>query len=82
MVRIRLPRAISQGEQGHAEPLAGTLIGGAGAIALAIGAANDTGWLAIVGGVVLAIGLTATIVLNHMTVDYGIFDRLDSLDKK
>ena len=82
MIRIKLPNVISQGEEGHAEPILGTLIGGAGAIALAIGAANDTGWLAIVGGVVLAIGLTATLMLNHMTIEYGIFKRLDDLDSK
>ena len=82
MTRIRFPNVISHGERGHTEPLLGTLIGGAGAIALAIGAANDTGWLAIAGGVVLAIGLTATLMLNHMTIEYGIFKRLDDLDSK
>ena len=82
MIRIKLPNVLSHGEEGHAEPMLGTLIGGAGAIALAIGAANDTGWLAIAGGVVLAIGLTATLMLNHMTIEYGIFKRLDDLDSK
>ena len=38
MTRIRFPKVIARGEQGHAEPMLGTLIGGAGAIALAIGA--------------------------------------------
>ena len=75
----RLPgKTISpRGEEGHAAPLAGTLLGGAGAVVLAIGAANDTGVLAIIGGIVLAVGLTVTVLLNHITIDYAIFKRLD-----
>ena len=48
---------------------------------LGIGAAADTGWLAIVGGIVLAVGLLAMLVINHMTVEYNIFGRLDKLEK-
>ena len=69
-------------EEGHAITLPGLLVGGAGAILLAVGAANDTGWLAIVGGIVLAVGLVATDVLNHTQIAYGIFARLDELEKK
>lgn len=81
MLRSVLNRVISGGEEGHAAPLLGTMIGGAGAVLLAIGAANDTGALAIAGGIVLAVGLTATAVLNHVTVEWGIFSRLDDLTK-
>jgi hypothetical protein len=73
---------IEHGEEGHGMPLVGALIGAAGAILLAIGAANDTGALAIIGGIVLAVGLFATLVIQHMTVEYGVFDRLDKLEKK
>ncbi len=82
MSRFKFPNALTQGEEGHGGPLVGTLLGGIGAILLAIGAANDTGALAIVGGIVLAVGLTATALLDHLTIDYGIFKRLDDLDAK
>ncbi len=68
-------------EKGHAVALPGVLLGGAGAILLAIGAANDSGLLAIIGGVVLAVGLLATSLLAHMGIEYGIFGRLDELEK-
>lgn len=67
-------------EGGHGAPLPGVLLGGVGAVLLGIGAAADTGWLAIVGGVVLAIGLLAASVLNHMGVDYDIYGRLEELE--
>ncbi len=75
-----LVAALSE-EEGHALPIPGALVGGAGAILLAIGAANDTGWLAIVGGIVLAVGLMATLLLQHMGVEYGIFSRLDEMEQ-
>ena len=71
-----------QAEDGHGGPLPGALIGAAGAIVLAIGAANDTGWLAIVGGILLAVGIFAALVLNHVTVEYDIYARLEELEKK
>ena len=73
---------IEHGEEGHGMPLIGALIGAAGAIVLAIGAANDTGVLTIAGGIILAVGLIAMLVIQHMTVEYGIYDRLDKLEKK
>ena len=73
---------VEHGEEGHGLPLVGALIGAAGAILLAIGAANDTGVLSIVGGIVLAVGLMAMLVIQHTTVEYGIFGRLDELEKK
>ena len=82
MVRRTLAKIVSEGEEGHGAPLPGALIGGAGAILLAIGAANDTGALAIGGGIVLAVGLMAMMVLNHMTIEYGIFKRLDDIEKQ
>jgi len=78
----RMRDIIEHGEEGHGMPLIGSLIGAVGAIVLAIGAANDTGALAIVGGIVLAVGLFATLVIQHMTVEYGIYGRLDNLEKK
>jgi tetrahydromethanopterin S-methyltransferase subunit D len=80
-MRSALLRCVTGREEGHAEPTIGGVIGGVGAILLGIGAAADTGWLAIVGGVVLAVGLMAMLVINHMTVEYNIFGRLDKLEK-
>ncbi len=74
--------AATQAEDGHAMPLFGTLISGIGSIALGIGAANDTGWLAIAGGIVAFLGAVATVVLNHTKVEYGIYARLEALEGK
>ena len=82
MVRRTLTKIVSEGEEGHAAPIPGALLGGAGAILLGIGAANDTGALAIAGGIVLAVGLMATLMLSHMTIKYGIFKRLDDIEKQ
>jgi hypothetical protein len=70
-------------EQGHAGPLPAIVVSAAGAVILGIGAAaDDMGWLAVVGGVVLAVGIVGMTLLNHMMVEYDIFARLDTLEKK
>ncbi len=69
-------------EEGHGITLPGTLLSGAGAILLAVGAANDSGVLAIAGGILLAVGMLAFSVLAHMGIEYEIFGRLDELEKK
>ena len=68
-------------EDGHAITLPGVFLGGAGAVLLAIGAANNNDILTIIGGIVLAIGLLASSLLAHIGVEYGIFHRLDDLEK-
>ena len=74
-------RAANDDERGHAAPLVPALAGAAGAIVLAIGVASDSDVAAIIGGIVLAVGLLATVVVSHMAVDYGIYSRLDNLEK-
>ncbi len=69
-------------ETGHAITALGALIGAIGIILLAIGSANDTGWLTIAGGIVAAVGLLAYEVLRHTRLDYGVFGRLEQLEKK
>ena len=69
-------------EEGHAITLPGTFLSGAGAILLGIGAANDSDVLAIIGGIVLAVGLLASSLLAHIGIEYGIFGRLEELEKK
>ena len=71
------------GEEGHAGPGVSSLVAAAGAVILGIGAAgDDLGWLAIVGGIVLAVGVFGVGLLEHMMVDYGIFGRLEKLEGK
>lgn len=69
-------------EEGHAGPLPGIFAAGAGVVMLGFGAANDTGWLAIAGGIVGGVGIVAAFVMNHMLVEYAIYRRLEDLEKK
>ncbi len=78
----RALRAAHQGEEGHAVPGLAALIGAAGAIVLGIGAANDSDGLAIAGGILAGVGILGASVLEHMNVDYKIFDRLNDLEKR
>ena len=38
------------------------------------------GWLAIIGGIVLAVGVVAAFAINHATVEKDMYGRLDKLD--
>lgn len=78
----RLRTLLAGGEEGHAKSALGALVGAAGAVLLGIGAANDTGWLAITGGIVLAVGVVAAGAVYHAVVDYEIYDRLEALEGK
>jgi hypothetical protein len=70
-------------EEGHAGPGLSSLVAAAGAVILGIGAmGDDLGWLALVGGIVLAVGVAGAALLEHMNVDYNIFDRLEKLEGK
>ncbi len=83
MNRIReIATTIHQGEEGHAMPAVASLLGAVGAILLGIGAANDTGALAVTGGILAAIGILGGPLLEHVMVDYGIYDRIEKLEKK
>lgn len=76
-----LQTGLTSGEEGHAEPYVGVLVGVVGLIALGIGAASDDmGWLAIVGGITAAVGLVLSFAINHATVEKGMYGRLDKLD--
>lgn len=72
---------ITRGEEGHGPLLVGPLIAGVGAIVLGIGAANDTGALAVIGGIVMAVGLVAGTIVGHMMVEWGVLARIDKLEK-
>jgi hypothetical protein len=78
----RLDDAAAGGEEGHAVPALGALVGAIGAVVLGIGAANDSGATAIAGGIVLAVGVLVASVADHMMVEYGIYDRLEKLEGK
>ncbi len=75
-------RDLHTDEQGHATSAAGALIAGAGAVLLGIGAANDTGWLAVAGGIVAGVGLLAWELLRHVAIDQKLMGRLDRIEAK
>lgn len=77
----RIIEAVVRGEQGHGATLVAPVIAAVGAVLLGIGAAaDDVAWLAVAGGIVLAVGLIALTVINHGTVEKGMYGRLDKLD--
>jgi len=78
---IRNLRQLERSEEGHTAPLFSAIIAAAGAIALGIGASEDSSIVAIVGGVVLGLGVIGAIMAYHMTIDYDIYRRLDDLEK-
>jgi hypothetical protein len=80
MTRIR--EWLTRGEEGHAMTAPPLLAAAAGAIVLAIGAANDSGITAIIGGIVLAVGIVAASVAEHMVVDYDLYARIEKLEGK
>jgi len=69
-------------EEGHALPSVAALAGAAGAILLGIGAANDSGALAIAGGIVAGLGFLAASLLEHSKVDWDLYSRIEKLEKK
>lgn len=76
----RLPRMVHNEESGHAVLAVAVLPAAVGAVLLGIGAANDTGWLAIAGGIVTGLGIVFYDVTRHSTIDKGMYGRLDRLD--
>ena len=78
---IRNLRQLERSEEGHAAPFFLSILAAAGAIALGIGASEDSSIVAIIGGVVLGVGVVAALLVSHMVVDYDIFRRLDDLEK-
>jgi uncharacterized membrane protein YebE (DUF533 family) len=81
-MKSTLLESIREGEEGHAIPGLASLAGAAGAVVLAIGAANDSGATTVIGGILLAAGFLAYTLLDHMNVDYNIFGRLEKLEGK
>ena len=75
-----LKNALVAGEEGHAMTLPGVLIAGAGAIVLGIGAANDSGITAIIGGIAAAVGFLVYDVMRHTQIDYELFRRTTPKD--
>jgi len=73
---------LAKGEEGHAMTVPPLLAAAAGAIVLAIGAANDSGVTAIIGGIVLALGIVAVPVVTHMVVDWDLYARIEKLEDK
>lgn len=70
-----ITKAIREGEEGHLIPFLGALLGGAGAVVLSIGAANDKDALTIAGGIITAVGFVAYNILRHISIDWELFRR-------
>lgn len=77
----KVVREVHENEEGHYPPAIAASVAGLGAIALGIGAAMDTGWLAIVGGIVAGVGFVVYDAARHTTLDKEFYGRLDKLDK-
>ena len=75
-----LKKALLAGEEGHVMTLPGVLISGAGVIVLAIGAANDSGITAIIGGIAAAVGFLVYDLMRHTQIDYELFRRTTPSD--
>ncbi len=69
-------------ESGHVTSALGALVAGAGAVLVGVGAANDTGWLAVTGGIVAGVGILGWEVLRHYSIDQKLMGRLDRLEQK
>lgn len=78
---IRHLRQLERNEEGHAAPFFLAVVAAAGAIALGIGASEDSSIVAIIGGVVLGVGVVAAGTARHRMIDYDIYKRLDDLEK-
>ncbi len=74
--------ALLNREEGHGVTLPPLFAGMAGAVLLAVGAVNNQDVLTIIGGVVLAAGLLGAALLQHMAIEYDIYDRLNKLEGK
>jgi hypothetical protein len=68
-------------EDGHIGVALPGLVAGIGALALACGAADGPDWVAYLGGVLLGLGIVASGVARHRTIDYEIYGRLEKLEK-
>ena len=68
-------------EGGHVAAWSLEWVAGVGAVLLTAGAAAGEDVITIIGGVVLAVGLAAAPAFRHTSIDYGIFERLNDLEK-
>ena len=78
---MRALNLIHDDERGHVEVGVPSLVAGIGAVLLGIGAGGGGAVLAIIGGVVLGVGIFVTGLLRHRQIDYDLWRRLDKLEK-
>ncbi len=81
-IRELISDLVTEGESGHTKVLPGVFAAAVGMILLGIGAASDTGWLAIVGGLAGGLGIVLAFVADHRYVEGDLYSRVDRLDKK
>ena len=70
---------LHRGEEGHAALGVTDFVAVAGAILMAVGAAEAESVLAYIGGMVLAIGFFASGITRHRLVGYDTWHRLERL---
>ena len=70
-------RNTHENEEGHWVPFTAAAVAGAGVVTLAIGSATDSGLLAIIGGVVAAVGMISYDTVRHAILDKEFFRRTD-----
>ena len=78
---LRAIKQFHEDERGHVEVGVPLLIAAIGAVLLGIGAGGGGDWLAITGGIVLAVGIFGASILRHRQIDYDLWERLDRLEK-
>ena len=75
-------RRLRDEEDGHVAPGLTSLVAGVGGVVLGIGAASDSDVVTIIGGVVLGLGIVAAGFARHRNIDYEIYQRIETLEKK
>jgi len=78
---MHLLRRARDEEEGHVAVAVPGLVAAIGAVALGIGASEDSSAAAIIGGIVLAVGVMGAGVVRHRNIDYEIYERLEKLEK-
>ena len=79
---IALIKRLHRDDGGHVQPFVGTVLGVPGAVVLTAGAIGDWDVVTAIGGAALAIGVLAATTLTHRGIDYGVFARLERLERE
>lgn len=73
-------RKLHHDRAGHAAPALADLAPATGAPLLGAGAAAGEDVLTIIGAIALAVGILGRGLIQHITIEYAIYDRLNALE--